>query len=623
MNPSEQEKRLFEEFPPISTAKWEAQIEADLKGADYEKRLIWKTHEGLKVKPYYRAGDLEHIPFMNALPGEFPYVRGARVNHNGWEVRQNIYSDDITSANKMAVEAIERGAEGVGLMARQVNSLDDLANLIRYIELEKTAVHFTSSREYPFLAELFVQKMKLRTADKHKVHGSLAFDPFNYFLLHQEYYNSLQDNLNEAVYLLTKIREELPNFRMIHISGDVFHNAGAHAAQELAYALASGNEYLARLTETGLTVDQVAPAMHFTFAIGSNYFLEIAKIRAARMLWATIVNAYQPGNPESAVMYIHGTTSNWNKTIFDPNVNMLRSTTEAMAGAIAGCNSISVSPYDMAYKEADDLSVRLARNTQIILKEESYLDKVVDPSSGSYYIEHLTNAIATAAWDLFKKTEAEGGFLAAAESGAIKAAIEETSVARSNDIARRTTVVLGTNQYPNAGEQMLEKITAQMPQSYPGLTLYRGAEAFESLRLATERHVASGHSRPSVFLLNIGNLNMRKARASFATNFFGCAGYSLIDNAGFTTVDEGVQAALESQAAIVVVCSSDEEYGTLGIEITAKLKGSDNKPLVVVAGNPAEFTAALTSAGVDDFIHMRTNALESLQSFNKRIGIAG
>jgi methylmalonyl-CoA mutase len=621
MNSSEQDKRLFPEFPPLTTAMWEEQIMADLKGADYEKKLIWKTQDGFSVRPYYRAEDLRSIDFCHTHPGESPYVRGVQAKSNQWEIRQDIVTEDLAAANAAAVEAAERGAEGIGFNGVGVASAEDMKTLLKYIELEKTAVHFTRAREYSFIAELLTELVRLRTADPAKVRGSLGFDPFNYFLLHGAYYNSLQDNLDEARYLVTKIRGALPGYRVINVSGDVFHNAGATVAQEVAFALASGNEYLAKLSTMGVTVDEAAPAIQFTFAIGSNYFLEIAKIRAARLLWSTIVDAYNPANTTSGAMFVHGTSSLWNKTIYDPYVNMLRTTTEAMAGAIAGCNSMSVIPFDAAFTSPDTFSMRIARNTQIILKEESYFNKVVDPSAGSYYIENLTNIIAEAAWELFRKVESEGGFLAAIGSGSIREAVEKSATRRQLDIARRSTFVLGTNQYPNQAETMNDRITGGKSREYPGLTLRRGAEDYEQLRLSTEQFVAAGNPRPKVYLLNFGNLAMQKARAGFASNFFGCGGYEVVDGVSHSSVEAGVEAALASGAGIIVLCSSDDEYGTMGLEFVKKLKAASGELIMVVAGNPQAIVEELHAAGANEFIHVRTNALEALQQFHQALNI--
>ena len=343
-------------------------------------------------------------------------------------------------------------------------------------------------------------------------------------------------------------------------------------------------------------------------------------------------------------MYIHSTTSAWNKTLFDPYVNLLRSTTEAMSAVIGGTQSLSILPFDTFYKDPDEFSTRLARNQQIILKEEVYLDKVVDPSAGSYYIENLTQLIAEAAWKVFLQVEEKGGMVEAVKAGFVQEIIEKSAAQRLEDIANRRLIQLGTNQYPNLNEEMLgqihfaeedeeleEEIYAdedmeiededEAPSTYKKLVLFGGSDAFDQLRLATEQFVEEGNKKPAVFLFNIGNLAMRKARAMFTTNFFGCAGYEILDNSGFQTVDEGVEAAKASNAEIVVICSSDDEYATLGAEIATKLKAANKEIILVVAGYPKEILDTLKQAGVEEFIHVRSNLLQTLESFQEKLGI--
>ncbi|MCL2413497.1 MAG: methylmalonyl-CoA mutase family protein, partial [Bacteroidales bacterium] len=383
------------------------------------------------------------------------------------------------------------------------------------------------------------------------------------------------------------------------------------------------NEYLILLTEAGLNIDEIAERMTLHVAVGSNYFMEIAKIRTARMLWANMLKVH---NAKHTQVFVHASTSKWNKSIYDPNVNMLRTTTESMSAALGGANSIHVDAYDSTYKCADEFSARIARNQQIILKEESYFDKIADPSGGSYYIENLTDAIAQHAWKLFQDTEDAGGFTAALKAGTIQDTIAKTAQQRDLDIANRKTIILGTNQFPNQHETMLDKIEPECNMScscatageYKKLHLYRGSEAFEDLRLATERAVKSGKKKPIVFLLTYGNLAMRKARAGFALNFFGCAGYEIIDNAGFKTPEEGANAALSAKADIVVLCSSDDEYPELVNGVCAVLKG---KASICLAGHPGNNLEAFKTAGVSEFIHVRTNLIETLTAFQKQLGI--
>jgi methylmalonyl-CoA mutase len=319
-------------------------------------------------------------------------------------------------------------------------------------------------------------------------------------------------------------------------------------------------------------------------------------------------------------MMTHATTSTFNLTVFDAHVNLLRTQTEAMSAALAGVDSITVTPFDATYKTPDAFSERIARNQQFLLKEESHLDKIVDPAGGSYYVETLTVSIAQEAWKLFLEVEEKGGFLACVNNGDVQKAVNASSEKRHGDMARRKEILLGTNQYPNFGEMAAEKIVKKEcacacanKEEGEGvaLTMKRAASDFEDLRLATE----AAANRPKVFMLTIGNLAMRLARSQFSANFFGCAGYEIIDNLGFNTVEEGVNAAVEKNADVVVICSSDDEYETLAPEAFKALNG---RAEFVVAGAPA-CTEALQAEGITNFINVRSNVLETLQAFNAKL----
>ncbi len=627
MEKKDQDKRLFSEFSPVSTSQWEEKIRTDLKGADYQKKLIWKTDEGINVKPYYRAEDLEGIEYLSALPGEKPFVRGVKKVKNDWIIRQDIYTGDIAEANRIAVDAVSRGAGAVGLNVKVVTSHKQMQQLLKGIDITKTGINFMSSRSYPLTLELFIYEIANRGLEGTSIEGSLNFDAISYLLLHGDFYQSKQSNLDEAEYLIQTIRKRLPGFRTITINGHLFHNAGATLVQELAFSLASGNEYMTNLTSKGLPAGNVNASLQFSFGIGSNYFMEIAKLRAARLLWTTIVEQYRPENPESSRMFIHSTTSLWNKTVYDPYVNLLRTTTEGMSAAIGNTDSMSILPFDFPYKDESEISRRIARNQQLILKEEAYLDKIVDPAAGSYYIESLTNSIAMHAWNLFKSIEEKGGLIECIKTGFIRDEIERSCLKKDMDIAIRKIVILGTNQYANPLESMsqsIEKLNVSAndePSDFKKLHIYRGALAFEEVRLATENAIVRGKKKPSVFLLTIGNPAMRKARATFASNFFGCAGYEIIDNAGFKTVKNGVKAALDSKAEIVVLCSSDEEYATIVPATCSGIKSQNKEVMIFIAGYPEELVETLKSNGIDDFIHIRTNVLEFLVNLQKKFGM--
>ena len=609
------DEKLFTEFPPVTTEQWEATINKDLKGADYEKKLVWRTDEGFQVRPYYRAENLQELDYLKTMPGEFPYTRGVKTHDNHWDIVQEVEEADPAKANAIAVDALKRGATCIAFNAANVDSDEALNALLNGIDLNVNGVQFNHVKSYLDLTKRFVNYVETNNFDKEKVSGSLNFDPLTYRLRHNKFWKSAEEDMQQAVELI-ELNGCMKHFKVINVNGITLHNAGATIVQELAYTLNMANEYIAFCTDKGVKPEKVASRMQLTLSVGSNYFMEIAKLRATRLLWSTMVAQYKPECDCAYKIHINTVASTWNKTLYDPYVNMLRSTTEGMSAAIGGSDSISLQPFDVAYKESDEFSRRISRNVQVILKEEAFMDRVVDPAAGSYYIENLTNSIAENAWKLFQTVEQQGGALKVIEDGSLRAAVEESCQKRDMNIATRRYILLGTNQYPNINEVMADKIERVKKDDCEGLKTYRGAMAFEELRLETEKYAAKNH-RPSVFLLKIGNLAMRQARAGFITNFFGCAGYQIIEPAGFATVEEGVKAAGEAKPDLIVVCSSDEEYATLGVEAAKQCKAQFPNTPFLVAGNPTECLDALKAAGTDDFIHVRVNILESLRKYNQ------
>jgi methylmalonyl-CoA mutase len=618
-----EDNKLFTEFPPVSTEKWEEAINKDLKGADYEKKLVWKTIEGFKVKPYYRAEDLENIDYLNSNPDQFPYTRGKHADNNVWDIRQDIKEQDPVKANTIALDALKRGATALGFCAKNITTEEQMSLLLNDIHLPAVAIHFNCSKDFMQTLQLFVAVARKNGFDTAQLRGSANYDIYKHALRHGAFKGSEQQAIDEAAALIAYAKDNLPKFRVLTVNGSLFANAGSNTVQELGFSLAAANDLMAKLSDKGIDATTVAKNIVFNFAIGSNYFMEIAKIRAARLLWSKIVEQYKPTCDCAYKAFINASSLVWNKSIFDPYVNMLRTTTETMSAAIAGADSISVAAFDTTYKPTDDFGYRIARNQQILLKEESYLDKIVDPAAGSYYIENLTDSIAQYAWQNFLTVEERNGFANAIRQGFVQDEIEKTAQQRDIDIATRRTTIIGTNQYPNLNETMSSKIEnteccchcCEKSDEIRTLRTYRDAEAFEHLRLATEQ---SG-IRPKVFLLTYGNLAMRRARSGFATNFFGVAGYEIIDNNGFASAEEGVDAALKANADIVVLCSSDEEYADITEKACQLLKGKVKS--IVLAGFPKEMVDTYKGYGVNEFIHVKTNVLDSLTSFQKLMGI--
>lgn len=671
-------ENLFEEFPEVTAAEWKAEIVKDLNGGDIEK-LDWKPYEGFTVRPFYTEGDLNGIGYLTEqIPGEFPYARGNEKKGNDWKINEYITSGSIKEANRLALNSLGMGAESLTFICEAghgrisgipVESARDMTLLLKDIPLEDVPVHFRCGLGASGILSLLILEAGRRGIDKKKLSGSVDADPLKSLATGGSFPAGERRAFEEIGSMISYLNVNMPSYGALNVSGHHFHDSGASATEELAFTLASGVEYMDRLTKMDLTADRIAPHMRFSFSIGSSYFIEIAKLRAARLLWACVIEEYGARNESSKKMRIDTRTSSWNKTVFDPYVNMLRGTVEAMAAAIGGSESLNVLPFDSSYNSPDVFSRRMARNTQLILKHESYLDRVTDPSGGSYYIERLTDSLAEAAWELFKKVEGIGGFAEALKTGFVQDEIQKTRNERDSDIASGRAILLGTNRYPNPGEKGPKKIDrgiSEKPLRRSGVTAhranagsrdfmeeligcmagkksllgdvlpdkpvrpefvitplrpYRGGEPFEELRLAALKYKKEAGVIPAVFLLPVGNPSMRNSRAAFAANFFGCAGFRILENAGFDSIDDGAKAALKSGTKIVVICSSDREYPELAPGICGMLRDKDPGIRILIAGNPGEHTEALKASGIDDFIHARSNALRILRKYQELSGI--
>lgn len=614
---AEKKLNILADFPAITTEEWMAKINADLKGADFTKKLVWKTSEGFNVNPFYRLEDVEGMATLNAAPGKFPYVRGTKEDNN-WFVRQEIVADDPVAANKEALEVLQEGINSIGFkVSKDKLSAKFIEELLKGIDAQIIELNFQICvRRAKELTKILVDYFQTNKYDLSKMEGSINFDPINRMLIKGTKLNF--DFVKDLIVPLVKEAQNLPKYRVVNINASSLNDAGAYSTQELGYALAWGEQYLNLMVEAGIDVCTAAKSIKFNFGVGGNYFMEIAKFRAARMLWAKIVEAYKPTDENAAKMRIHAKTSMFNKTIYDAHVNMLRTQTEAMSAIIAGVDSLTVVPFDSTYQVSDKFAERIAKNQQLLLKEESNFDKVVDVSAGSYYIENLTANIAKEAWKIFLQTEEQGFFKLVLE-GKIQEDIKKVSDDRLKKISSRREILLGTNQFPNFTEVAAEKIKLKSADcncghgELPTLPNVRAAEQFETLRLATEKAA----KRPKAFMLTIGNLAMRLARAQFSCNFFACAGYEVIDNLGFSTIEDGVAAAQKVGADIIVLCSSDDEYETLAPEAFRTIGG---KQIFVVAGAPA-CMEELQKIGIEHFINVKTNVLEALKMYSSKLGI--
>lgn len=576
-------EHLLDEFPAVTTDEWERVIHQDLKGADYVKKLIWHSPEGIEVKPYYRREDLVGLARDEATKSSSRL--GVERTGAGWRIREEIDAVDLEQANRDAQLAVASGAEEISFRHAVVSNASDLNLLL--VNLETVPVHFR--RGTASLLRLLCDRMCGKTSSQLI---SIGIDP-----------------LDDPDLAAATIRE--PSKQLVHFTICVEHleAEGASTVHELAFALAAGIEYLADMNALNVATDQAAKAVAFSFSIGASYFFQIAKFRAFRELWSQAVASFG-GSGESARTRINTRTSTWNKTVFDPHVNVLRATTEAMSAVLGGVDSVCVAPFDECYKVPDTESRRLARNTQLLLKHEALLTHVADPGGGSYYLESLTRSIGQQAWKLMQRIESAGGYRKAAASGLLDSILEESRKNRDNAVVTRRRVFTGTNQYADRKDKALDRIDTARVEA-----VLRGTLPYEQLRLRTERFAAETGRTPRVLLAEFGEIKMRAARSNFALNFFACAGFEIA-----VERFESADAIEPTGADLIVLCSADAEYLEAGTTLMAKLRSVGCATPVIVAGNP-ETSEQLRVAGISDFINNRSSPIEVLTRWQQRLGM--
>jgi len=675
------------EFPAPLYEEWKQAAEQSLKGGSFEK-LLTKTYENITLQPMYQKNVLEQIPYVDAPPGVFPFHRGTKTVRNAnvpWIINQQVLYLHPKQANETIRRDLENGQTGIHLVLNEatkcgdfdkqsqtgmiIQNLEDLRILFDEIDLQRFPIYVNAGAfSLPFFA-LFAAYLKEKQIFFGNVKGTVGADPLGTLALT----GSLPYSLASLYDLMAKTAEwaidYFPKLSVILVQGQPYHNGGGSAVEELACVLATAAEYMDEMVKRGLSVNDVASKMTFSFAIGSNLFMEIAKFRAARLLWANVAKAFG-GNIEAQKMSIHAETSKWNKTIYDPHVNILRGAIEAFAGAVGGVDSMHVTPFDECLKTIpSEFARRIARNTQLILQEEAHLGKVNDPAGGSWYVEALTDELAKKAWELFQQIEKEGGMSSALQSGTIQKRIAEIAKKREENIKRRKDVFVGTNKYANLNEQMLEEMKtpeiqtverkssdsakralrfsekdlvadavkaaqtgafiSDLIQALPyenqettvaSIPQKRGAEPFERLRLAMEKHLQKTGERQKVFLANIGPVAEYKPRADFVSGFFEAGGFEVLPNFGFDSVEEAVQAAKESGASTVVIVSKDERYPEVILPLLESL--ADGKRTIYVAGKLEETEfEKYRQAGLEDAIHMQSNVYEVLADLQRKKGV--
>jgi methylmalonyl-CoA mutase len=661
---------LFDAFPPTSTDDWEAKIREDLGGKDYDKVLVWDSLEGVTVQPYYRADDLGNFSHVDPEADTPPLAASTTAPANAWRTRQDVAAPSLSDAADRAVAALDRGASDLGVRVRiddgtlhgvPVQRIDDLVTLLERIPLADTPTHWSGGPAAVALYGMWRAVAQRRDVAHSDLQGSIQYDPVAALATGRL---SAPETAFALATDLVRAHRETPQVRTLTVSAAPYHDAGASLVQEVAYTLGALSELLAQGTDHGASVAALTSALQFAVPVSTSYFLEIAKLRALRLLVPQVVAPYADAAGEdvalaSTDLFVQSTPSRRTQTLYDPYVNMLRGTTAGMAAVVGGCDVLSIAPYDALFRAPSDFSQRIARNTSLILDEEAHLGQVADPAAGAYYIEALTDQVAEKAWEQFQSLEAEGGLLAALRSGRAQSSIADVREKRMQRTKDRRRVLVGTNHYPDTEETKREDVdvapdgvalersgTAELPEptveairtalangatlgdvvdalrngtpDFETLPSARAAAPFEALRLQTERSMDDDSERPVVTLLPMGHPAMRSARATFSRNFFGVGGFAVRENLRFDTPADAARAVVEDEAAIAVLCSSDREYPDLAPQVQDALDEAGSDALLVVAGNPARLDGDVPA---DGFIHMGSPLHDILRDFQERLDL--
>ncbi|MFF0300835.1 methylmalonyl-CoA mutase family protein [Streptomyces sp. NPDC004562] len=590
---------LAAEFPDATHEQWQHLVEGvlrkagkDVSGTAAEDALSTALEDGMRSRPLYTARDAAPDP---GLPGFAPFVRGGRPEGNtagGWDVRQR----HTTAADGVVLADLENGVTSLWLVVGEAGvPVSSLGSALDGVYLDLAPVVLDAGAETEAAAHALLALYEERGVAKDAARGNLGADPLGH-----EARTGTSLPFAPAAALARRCAEEYPGLRALTVDALPYHEAGGSAAQELGAALATGVAYLRELTEAGLTVEQAAAQLEFRYAATADQFLTIAKLRAARRLWARVTEV--SGAPAAQVQ--HAVTSPVMMTRRDPWVNMLRTTVATLAAGVGGADSVTVLPFDHALGLPDAFARRIARNTSTILIEESHLARVIDPAGGSWYVERLTDELAHAGWEFFQQIERAGGQAAALRSGQLRDDLAATWEARTGRLAKRREPVTGVSEFPHLAEQPVVREPAPEPPS-GGLPRVRRDEAYEALRARSDAHLAATGARPRVYLAALGPAAAHTARLTFASNLFQAGGIEPVTEGTFE----------ESGATEACLCSSDAVYEEQAAEAAGRLKAAGAQQ-VFLAGRPGDHP------GVDGHVFAGCDAVAVLSATLDRMGVS-
>ncbi|MFO7896008.1 MAG: acyl-CoA mutase large subunit family protein [Candidatus Cloacimonadales bacterium] len=457
-SPSE---NLLTEFQPHTKAEWREAVDKLLKGKPYDKIMLTRTYEGITLDPIYWQEDISNLPNSSELPGFDNYTRGTKVLGSypeGWNIAQAINVPTAAEFNQNLLDALNRGQTAVNLPLDEasrigldadcakddqvgkggvsISSLADLELALQDVKLDSIAIDIHAYNSALPMAAMLVALAKKQDISPALLSGSIGMDPLSELAVEGNICLSLEQAYDEMYEMIKWNSKHAPHLKAIAIHSDAYHNGGGSNVEELAFSFSTAVEYIRQMLQRGLNINQIAKSIQFNFSLGNNFFMEIAKIRAARMLWSKIIREFD-GNDEAAKIFIHAKTSAFNKTKYDPYVNMLRTTTEAFSGIIGGVDSLQVDPFDAELRQPNNFSRRIARNQQLILNEECHFGQVIDPAGGSWYIESLTSTLADQVWKKFQAVEAAGGIWPALQAGKIQQWVADIAEKRKKNLVIR------------------------------------------------------------------------------------------------------------------------------------------------------------------------------------------
>ena len=592
---------LAADFPAATDAQWLKLVDKVLAGADFDKKLVARTYDGLAIKPLYTRADWRAEGDPSGFPGGAPFTRGGTALSNtvsGWDIRQPHGGSDAAAVNKAVLEDLERGVTSVLLRTAGLETAKDMGEALANVLLDIAPVCLESVGPTLPPAELL---MSIARCARETFAGNFGLDDLG---------NGITEIAGHGAAAM-RIAREFPKARAFNVRGTVYHAAGAADAQELGCAVATALAYVRIMTAAGLDVNAACGQIAFSLAADADFFLSIAKFRALRKLWARVAEVC---GAEHRTAPVSACTASRMISRRDPWVNVLRTTVACFAAGVAGAEAISVLPFaDTA------LARRVARNTQIVLQEEASLAKVVDPAGGAWMFERLTDELADKAWTFLQEIERAGAMENALTSGLVAGKIAAVQAERARNIARRKDPITGVSEFPNIAEPDVAAYADPAPIS--GLKPLRLADGFERLRSASDAYKARIGHRPRIFLANLGAVADFTARAGFAKNFFESGGIEAIAGAGGVNPDDMSRDLKQSGAAFAVMCGADTAYAEHAAGIAKALKDA-GAATVYLAGRPGDQEAALRAAGVDEFIFMGSDVLATLERAHAKVGAA-